>query len=312
MGNDWISSNLDLEKIDLYLYRSKKPLWKPVSASVGVFGGSVISQAIQAATLVTEDRSGERYGLHSFHCYFLLAGQSTMPVVYHVQPLRLGKSYQTYCVRASQDGNNIFTLTASFAQPEPSQPKFSIKPPADIPPPEECELSEDRWQRFLDKYHSKLDSKLSETIIARIDERRTSDVALKDASKVSQYDEKGNLNISNEFSWWIKAKSSPGDKDSKQKAVLAYMSDLNFLHTVAHSLGLRQYSNLGMITSLDHSMWFYDNFDAGEWLIYRTFCPVSAHGRGNVQGEFWSQDGRLVALTAQQGLVREKRPEARL
>lgn len=86
-----------------------------------------------------------------------------------VQPLRLGKSYQTYCVRASQDGNNIFTLTASFAQPEPSQPKFSIKPPADIPPPEECELSEDRWQRFLDKYHSKLDSKLSETIIARID-----------------------------------------------------------------------------------------------------------------------------------------------
>lgn len=106
------------------------------------------------------------------------------------------------------------------------------------------------------------------------------------------------------------------------------MSDLNFLHTVAHSLGLRQYSNLGMITSLDHSMWFvsgtficficsffsqkYDNFDAGEWLIYRTFCPVSAHGRGNVQGEFWSQDGRLVALTAQQGLVREKRPEARL
>lgn len=40
------------------------------------------------------------------------------------------------------------------------------------------------------------------------------------------------------------------------QAILAYMSDLNFIHTVAHSLGLRQYFNLGMITSIDHSMWF--------------------------------------------------------
>lgn len=34
------------------------------------------------------------------------------------------------------------------------------------------------------------------------------------------------------------------------------MSDLNFIHTVSHSLGLRQYFNLGMLSSIDHSMWF--------------------------------------------------------
>ena len=90
------------------------------------------------------------------------------------------------------------------------------------------------------------------------------------------------------------------------------MSDMNFIHTVAHSLGLRQYFNLGMITSIDHSMWFYDDFDVGDWLLYKTFCPRATHGRGNVHGEFWTRDGRLVAITAQQGLVREKKPEARL
>ncbi|TIC05634.1 Thioesterase/thiol ester dehydrase-isomerase [Wallemia mellicola] len=309
---EYIGTSLDLEKIDKYIYRSKQSLWQPVSSSIGVFGGQVISQAIQAATTVSEEKNGDKYSLHSFHCYFLLAGQASMPVIYHVHPLRLGRSYQTYHVRATQDGNNIFTLTASFALPEPTQPHFSIAPPVDVPPPNECELNEDRWQRFLDTYQAKLDKNLVEVIRARIEERRTSALALKDASKRSKFDEKGHFIASNQHSWWIKARTSPGDKPSTQKAILAYMSDLNFIHTVSHSLGLRQYFNLGMLSSIDHSMWFYDDFDTSEWLLYKTFCPRARHGRGNVNGEFWTQDGRLVALTAQQGLVREKRPEARL
>lgn len=159
-----------------------------------------------------------------------------------MHPLRLGRSYQTYHVRATQDGNNIFTLTASFALPEPTQPHFSIDPPQDVPPPNECELNEDRWQRFLDTHQAKLDKNLVEVIRARIEvrkyirkkyklknkqERRTSALALKDASKTSKFDDKGHFITSNQHSWWIKARTSPGDKASTQKVSISNLPLIN-------------------------------------------------------------------------------------
>ena len=48
------------------------------------------------------------------HCYFVLAGDSTIPILYHVERVRDGKSFVTRTVQARQKGRCIFTTTCSF------------------------------------------------------------------------------------------------------------------------------------------------------------------------------------------------------
>lgn len=50
------------------------------------------------------------------HCYFILAGQSEIPVIYHVERVRSGRSFATRTVQARQRGNAIFTTTMSFVR----------------------------------------------------------------------------------------------------------------------------------------------------------------------------------------------------
>lgn len=70
--------------------------------------------------------------LHSLHCYFLLAGDETIPIYYNVCRLRDGGSYVTRLVEAKQRGKCIFVLFTSYAKPEPFRPRFEIPLPAAI------------------------------------------------------------------------------------------------------------------------------------------------------------------------------------
>ncbi|KAL9628860.1 MAG: hypothetical protein Q9164_007123, partial [Protoblastenia rupestris] len=48
------------------------------------------------------------------HCYFVLAGDATIPILYHVERVREGRSFLTRTVQARQRGKCIFTTTISF------------------------------------------------------------------------------------------------------------------------------------------------------------------------------------------------------
>jgi hypothetical protein len=122
-----ISAALDCEHLDADLFRSKMPLWKPARAR-GVFGGQVIGQAVTVSNRSVRDD----VRLHSLHCYFLLAGDETMPIYYHVSRLRDGGSYITRLVEAKQKGKCIFVLFTSYAKPEPHRPRFAIPLPGAI------------------------------------------------------------------------------------------------------------------------------------------------------------------------------------
>ena len=50
------------------------------------------------------------------HCYFVLAGDSAIPIVYYVERVRDGKSFITRTVQARQKGKCIFTTTLSFVR----------------------------------------------------------------------------------------------------------------------------------------------------------------------------------------------------
>ncbi|PWN37379.1 Thioesterase/thiol ester dehydrase-isomerase [Meira miltonrushii] len=123
-----IAEALECEHLDADLYRSSKPLWRPYSAR-GVFGGQVIGQAVAVSNASVQS---DVYLLHSLHSYFLLAGDETRPIYYHVSRLRDGGSYMTRLVEAKQRGRCIFVLFSSYAKPEHNRPKFAIALPRSI------------------------------------------------------------------------------------------------------------------------------------------------------------------------------------
>jgi acyl-CoA thioesterase-2 len=59
---------------------------------------------------------------------------------------------------------------------------------------------------------------------------------------------------------------------------------------------------------LGHAMWFHGAFRFDEWMLYATDSPAAGHSRGFVRGSLFTHDGRLVASTAQEGLIRLRRP----
>jgi acyl-CoA thioesterase-2 len=60
------------------------------------------------------------------------------------------------------------------------------------------------------------------------------------------------------------------------------------------------------VASIDHVMWFHRPFRADEWLLHVMDSPTASGARGLVRGRVFTEDGRLVASTAQEGLIRQR------
>ncbi|KAJ8480947.1 hypothetical protein ONZ45_g15481 [Pleurotus djamor] len=91
--------------------------------------------------------------------------------------------------------------------------------------------------------------------------------------------------------------------------ILGYLSDFHFISTAPRILGLNRFGKgpkgLSMISSLDHSIYFYDNnFDCADWLLYVMLSPRIGSGRGVMHGRLYTRSGNLVAVTSQEGVVR--------
>ncbi|PLB37408.1 Thioesterase/thiol ester dehydrase-isomerase [Aspergillus candidus] len=93
------------------VFTNTRPLWHPPGAR-GIYGGAAIAQSLAAAmrTVPTD------FAVHSMHCYFVLAGDSEIPILYHVERVRDGRSFITRTVQARQRGRPIFTTTLSFSK----------------------------------------------------------------------------------------------------------------------------------------------------------------------------------------------------
>src|SRR5690606_19901129 len=118
---------LNLERLEHNLFRGLSPQvgWQRV------FGGQVIGQALVAAQRTV---AADRF-VHSLHCYFMLAGDPSVPIIYNVDRIRDGRSFTTRRVVAVQHGRAIFALSASFQIDEEGL-EHQMSMPKDVPPPE--------------------------------------------------------------------------------------------------------------------------------------------------------------------------------
>jgi len=295
--HEQIATSLEVEQLDVNIFRSKS-LWLPVRAR-GVYGGQVISQALVSATKCVDPA----YSLHSLHCYFLLGASPAAPIIYHVGRARDGRSYVTRSVKATQRGRTVFVMICSFQRPEPGQPVHQWPMPPGVPDPDKCEDVEGYYERLL-RYEG-LDPKMKEYAEEYIAERRRSPMAVKNAGITNSSD--GAV----VYMWWFKARNIPKYDAPFQKCILSYISDSQFIGVVRRTLGLNAHyegpKQLTMLTSLDHTIWFYDDeFDCGDWLLYVVEAPRAGSGRGIVHGRLFTRSGTLVAVTSQEGVVRAR------
>ena len=255
-----------------------------------VFGGQVIGQGIVAATRTVEpDRL-----LHSLHCYFMRAGEEGLAIDYSVEPDFDGGSFSTRRVVAAQRGRPILTMTASFHKLEPGFAHEEAMP--NVPPPEDLMTEIERIEAEADDKAAKL--------MTRFQRMRPIEIRPVERRSLTRPVPQPALSHA-----WMRLGAPIGDDAAMHRAILAYASDMMLLGTSVLPHGVN-WTKPGMLTaSLDHALWIHDDFRVDDWLLYATDSPWAGRGRGFNRGRFFTRDGRLVASTAQEGLIRYRPPE---
>jgi acyl-CoA thioesterase-2 len=93
------------------------------------------------------------------------------------------------------------------------------------------------------------------------------------------------------------------DLATKQQ-ILTYISDYNILSSVLYPHASKAHWGNTQTASLDHSMWYFRDFDFDDWLLYSMESPSASNARGFARGNIFTRDGKLVASVAQEGLMR--------
>src|SRR6266540_2601523 len=111
------------------------------------------------------------------------------------------------------------------------------------------------------------------------------------------------------FNVWIRATGKLPDKPAIHECVLAYASDMTLLDSALIPHGRTVFEKDIMAASLDHALWLHRPFRADDWLLYAQDSPNLSGARGFCRGLIFKRDGTLAASVAQEGLVRERRPD---
>ena len=281
---DDLLGQLDLEELDVNLYRGQNPSERH---NQRVFGGLVAAQALRAATLTVE----VDHHPHSLHGYFLRGGKPGRPIVFHVDRIRDGRSFTTRRVVAVQFGEAIFNLTASFQKREEDEVDYQKALPPDLPDPDEVP---DRQPR--DELHATW--------------LRRSPFQSKEMGP-GKVDEHGFFASTRRV--WVRAKSPLPDDPLLQACALTYATDMGAVTAAVVPVFGDDWMNAfgrTMSASLDHAVWFHRPVRVDEWLYFDLHSVSNQNSRGLVRGTIHRQDGALVASMTQEALIRRLRSSA--
>jgi acyl-CoA thioesterase-2 len=283
-GLDDLVALLALEPIEQNLFRGQ-------SQDLGwgtVYGGQVLGQALSAAAQTVP---AERH-VHSLHAHFLRPGDASRPILYDVDRIRDGSSFTTRRVVAIQKGEAIFHMAASFQRHEEG---FEHQDPMpDVPPPEGLPTEQERLAAFA--------SRLPKFLRDRVTSERPIELRYADpeADPVLPAARPPTRSI------WMRAACALPDDPALHASLLAYASDSGFVTTALLPHGVTWLTPGMQVASLDHAMWFHHPFRFDQWLLHAIDSPAASGARGLVRGRVFTRDGKLVASTAQEGLLRQR------
>ncbi len=287
MKNDLLTDLLQLlslEKIEQGLYRGK-------SQNLGlpqVFGGQVIGQALSA----TKDTLEDMRPVHSLHTYFLRPGDASRPIIYDVENLRDGRSISTRRVKAIQHGKPIFFMTASFHVLAKGLEHQASMP--EVQGPDNLVSTRERILKLAQEANMPIPSRFEQESPIEIRPVESFNPLKPEAMSPVRH-------------VWMKTNGPLPDDSRVHKYMLAYASDMAFLPVAGQPHGISFFTKDYQMATIDHSMWFHHDFRFDDWLLYQIESPSASHQRGFVLGKFFDRSGRLVASTAQEGVMRESK-----
>ncbi len=271
---------MDLETLEMNLFRGE-------SRDIGtprVFGGQVLAQAIIAASRTVDEGS-----IHSLHSYFLRTGDPEAPIVYDVDRSRDGRSFKARRVVAIQHGRPIFTMAASF-QLQQEGPEHQFEMP-DVPMPEDLSSENKFTEQELSQIPRLLRRWFART--GPFDFRRVQAANIFKPSPQPPF-----------FDVWFRLRDKIEAPELMHCALMAYASDFHLIGTAMRPHGISFVQGNVVMASLDHAMWFFRPARVDEWLLYTCDSPSSGGGRGLARGLIYDRSGRLIASTAQEGMIR--------
>jgi len=252
---------LDIEELDRNLYRGTNEAYPDERPRL--FGGQVLAQALRAAAYTVPDGRPP----HSCHGYFLRPGRGDRPVILRVERDRDGRSFSARHVVALQDGDEIFTVSASFHHPEDGG-ELGPAMPEDVPPPDSPENEDAQYHRVLDVRILPGHGPAPGTVGA--------------PSRV-----------------WARSPVPLGDDPIVHACALAYMSDIGsgFVNVSVPRLPKGG-------PSLDHALWFHHQIRLDEWTLLDLWPVRAGGGCGLYLGTVHAGNGQLGAFLAQESLLR--------
>lgn len=245
--------------------------------ALGIYGGHFLGQGLAAGFATVE----EPLIAHSFHSYFLRAGDPDEPLRYEVAPLRDTRSGATRSIVASQHDRDVFQMTASFKLAEDGdehQPTAPVVPSADA-------LIERRIADGIEPpaYPFVVGGR------AAVESASSSFIEFTEGREP-------------QMQLWTKT-NDPGELTVRERQVaLAYLSDGPLLFNSVLPYGAPFQTH--RVTSLDHAVWFHRDIDPAQWLLFDQRSTAAAGGRGMNHGEIYTADGLLGVSVAQESMLR--------
>lgn len=274
---------LHIEPLEVDLFRG---IGSGGETSQRIYGGQVIAQALAAAYRTVPDRL-----CHSLHAYFIRPGDPSIPVIYQVDRARDGGSFTTRRVVAIQHGKQILNMSCSFHVEEQGWDFQHTMP--DVPGPEGLANREELRDRWAEQIPEPM----------RKDFLRPRPIEIREIEPRDLVDPVPQSDVNH---LWFRMEAADEASPQMQHILLAYASDMNLLGSSLRPHGLTWFTGEVMTASLDHSMWFHGPLSFDDWHLYSMDAPFTGGARGFNRGKIYTRDGRLVASTAQEGLVRPR------
>ena len=258
--SSWIAQLLQFDRAgDTFVAQQSE-----VGPGTRLFGGLIAAQALGAGGATVDPQKHPQ----SLHLYFVRGGRYGIDVEFHVERTRDGRSFDTRRVTATQQGDVILEMIASFHLPEPGADHHPDAP--------SC---------------------------AGLDDAIPKQPGIEFADRFEIRTMPGDDSLFAVPPFWIRTREAVEDDPLIRACTLAFMSDLGPV-PAARPPGLPLRPGVGFAASLDHSVWFHRPFDPRRWHRYEVLSLNNSDSRGLVRGSLYDGTGSLIASTSQEALWR--------
>ncbi|WP_131737954.1 acyl-CoA thioesterase [Actinomadura roseirufa] len=271
---------LELEQVEPLVFRGRAH----AGERVRLYGGEVAAQAMLAAgRTVPPGRA-----LNSLGAYFLLPGDSTVPVTYEVGVARDGGTYSTRTVEARQPGGPILLATASFQSPERGLghqvAPDPVRMPEDLPPLEEALAYDPPTLAW----------------ISEVTDRLPVEVRFPDGA-LHRPGASGHIAA---LRVWLRTRHALKGPPDVHAAGVVYLSDLLMLVASLRPHPHRIADGDVWFATIGHSVVLHAPARADDWLLYEVESDWAGDGRCLTRGRLFDRAGSLCASTTQEAVLR--------